>query len=229
VLPLGVFGPLRGPCGPLRGSGPRSRTPDAAGRRLPGPRRRSPTSATVTTRGHTLSSRRSSRASGGFRPHYTPAPWGAGCVGRSPRRRDGDLRAATRSPWLSPRRPTCVGEAGRGPVRRSEGERALLTMSRGPSSAAYRAPGSPARVPHRPGEPTRWVARIETSVGCPLAKGGTVEKVEVLSDATESLHERGIAPPCAPGPGSHHATSFAGGIAPGCPRLFAPPWTRARL
>jgi len=74
VLPLDVFDLLRDPRGPLRRLGPRSRTPDAAGRRLPGPRRRSPTSATVTTRGHTRSSRRSSPASGGFRPHCTPAP-----------------------------------------------------------------------------------------------------------------------------------------------------------
>jgi len=54
---------------------------------------------------------------------------------------------------------------------------------------------------------SRFVAPAEILLGCSLAKGCTVERIEVPFAAPESLRERKIAPPCAPGPRLRHAAS----------------------
>jgi hypothetical protein len=84
-----------------------------------------------------------------------------------------------------------------------------------------RAPVSSARFTFQVWMSRRLVAPTEISLGCRLAKGDTVEEIEVLSVATIPLHEQRIAPRCAPGSESLHAASF-GGIARGLPRLFHP-------
>jgi len=67
----------------------------------------------------------------------------------------------------------------------------------------------------------RFVAPAEAPLGCHPAKDDTVEGTEVPSAAPEPLRDRGIAPPCAPGPSPRHAASW-GGIARGRTRLFVP-------
>jgi len=76
-------------------------------------------------------------------PRYSPAPTDASCVGRC---------RCVAAPWACEPRPAragfrtsrsaCAEEAGHGPEHSSEGERALLTMSRVPSSWC---PGHPGR------------------------------------------------------------------------------------
>jgi len=117
------------------------------------PRRRSPTSATDSMRGHT---RRAfdPRTRVGLSPRCSPAPTDAGCVGLSgalPHR--GPCEPQPARAGLRAARSTCVDDADHGPGRSSKARRALLTMSRVPYSVAPRAPGSPARFAAGPGEP----------------------------------------------------------------------------
>jgi len=168
--------------------------------RFSGSRHRSTTSATFTTRGHTLTSVRSSHASGAF------APLLAG-IHRCRLRRPGDVlphrRPASRNlhaTRLRAPRSTCVDKAGHEPERSSEGER-----------AHYR--DDSCGCPPRDVPSTRvagsiclevWIATrlfepAKTPLGCRPAKDDTVDKIEVLSAAPEPLRERRMTPPCAPG------------------------------
>jgi len=75
-------------------------------------------------------------------PRYSPAPTDASCVGRC---------RCVAAPWACEPRPAragfrtsrsaCAEGAGHGPEHSSEGERALLTMSRVPSSWCSGHPG----------------------------------------------------------------------------------------
>jgi len=104
-------------------------------------------------------SRRSSPASGGFRPTARRRPRAPVALAFRVRHRIRGQRAANCSPGLAPRRSACADGADHGSGRLSEGERALLTMSRGPSSGTLRAPGSPACLAPRPGGPRRSTCR----------------------------------------------------------------------
>jgi len=162
----------------------------------------------MSTRGHTLSSCRSSLASEAF------APLLAGtnrCQLRWPLRRVAAVvsrRAAHCTPRLSHGafhlrgRGSCTG---RGAREKTE-PRALDDVAR-VLLVTPRAPGSPIRLIPQVWKTWGLVAPAETLLGCNLAKGCAVERVGVPSAAPESLRERRIAPPCAPEPCPRHAAS----------------------
>jgi hypothetical protein len=116
--------------------GRRPRDPVASGDHASlGLGRRSPTSATVTTHGHTLRAA-DPRTRVGLSPRCTPAPTDAGCVGLSgalPHRGPASRNPLT--PAFTPTCSACADETNRGSRRSSKGEpRALFTMSRVPFS-----------------------------------------------------------------------------------------------
>jgi hypothetical protein len=105
------------------------------------PRHRSPTSATVSTRGHTLRAI-DPRARVRLSPRYSPAPTGAGCVdltGALPHR--GPASRDPRAAAFAVAFPLAWKGAEHGPEHSSKGERALLTMSRVPFSWHSGHPG----------------------------------------------------------------------------------------
>jgi len=173
------------------------------------PRRRSPTSATEFDARTHPTSRRSSRASGTFVPllagtNRCQLRWPDRCVAAP-----GACEPRSASRRLSPSRSTCVEGAEHGPEHSSKGERALLTMCACPSRGApgTRVTGSIRRLAWMT---WRLLAPAEILLGCNLAKGHTVERIEVPSVAMEPLRERRIAPSCAPGSRLRHAASFGG-------------------
>jgi len=141
-------------------------------------------------------------------PRYSLAPTDASCVGPFTRCRVGSRRAAHCTPRLSHgafhlrRRGSCTGRSDREKVKArvlDESARTLLVT--------LRAPGSPVRFVPWVWKTWGLIAPAETLLGCSLAKGCTVERVEVPSAAPEPLRERRIAPPCAPGPRPRHSAS----------------------
>jgi len=159
-----------------------------------------------TTHGHT---RRGPdpRARVGRMPRYTPAPTDADCVGllgASPHREPashapayGELaHAALRSGRI----------ADDGPKRRRKGESRVANDSRVPFSRRVGHPGHRLE-PSRGLDSPRCTDPAETHLGCSLAKGNTVGRIEVPSTGTESLRDRRMTPPCAPGPRPRHAAS----------------------
>lgn len=134
-----AFSPARRPLG-LRASQDRVHAPRCLREsRFFEPRRRSPTSATQTTRGHT---RRAfdPRTRVGLSPRCSPAPTDAGCVGPTARRRAGDLRATTCSRRLA---RVALHSRGRGRSRAGALERRRAARARKSRACPPRdAPGT---------------------------------------------------------------------------------------
>jgi hypothetical protein len=170
------------------------------------PRSRLPTSATETTRGHTLRAF-DPRTRVGLSPRYSPAPTDAGCVGLryvaapqacEPRlANDGSHR---RIPLAWTRQIT-----GRG--TREKANRALLDDIARALLVASRAPGSPARADVRLGTPRACAHQPRSTSDTAPRREIPSEGSRCLLSATKPLRERGIAPPCAPGPRPRHAAS----------------------
>jgi len=123
-----AFAPPRALLGISRELGRRPRGPVASGDHASlGLGRRSPTSATVTTHGHTLRAA-NPRTRVELSPRCSPAPTDAGCVGLSgalPHR--GPASRDSLTPVFTPTRSACADEVNRGPRRSSKGlVRALL-------------------------------------------------------------------------------------------------------
>jgi hypothetical protein len=161
----------------------------------------------MSTRGHTLSSCRPSHASEAF------APLLAGtnrCQLRWPLHTLPCGRPASRA-LHAPAFARCVPLAWtrqlHGPERSREGEARVLDEATRTLLVTLRAPGSPVRFIPWIWRTWGFIAPAETLLGCSLAKGCAVERVEVPSAAPEPLRERRIAPPCAPGPRPRHAAS----------------------
>lgn len=175
------------------GVGPPSARTLAREPRLSRPGRRSSTSATVSTRGHTRTSHRSPRARVGLAPRYSPASTDAGCVGRPLRHRSGGRRAAIRD---APRfrvvrcrsRGMCGSRAGATERRRPRplDGIAWTLLVFAPSTRVTDA------TPRGAWIALRIAAPAEAHLGCPLAKGDTVGRTEVLSVATEPVRQRAI-------------------------------------
>jgi hypothetical protein len=161
----------------------------------------------MSTRGHTLSSCRSSHASEAF------APLLAGtnrCQLRWPPHTLPCGKPASRAlhaPAFARFVPLAWTRQLHGSERSREGEARVLDEATRTLLVTLRAPGSPVRFVPWVWKTCGLIGPAETLLGCSLAKGCTVERVEVPSAAPESLRERRIAPPCAPGPRPRHSAS----------------------
>jgi len=108
-----------------------------------------------TTRGHTLRAF-DPRTRVELSPRYSPAPTDAGCVGPGCVAAPRACEPRPARCGLRTLRSTCVDWASRGPKCSSKGEpRAPWGMSRDALLVALRAPGSPARLAMKSGEPRR--------------------------------------------------------------------------
>jgi len=186
--------------------GLRPHAPLPAGTCFSRPGRRSPTSATVfDARAHPTSCR-SSHASGAFAPllagtNRCRLRWSSRA---SPRGRptSRDLHPSVfRQTFPLARGWEITGRSARAKARASLDDIARTLL------VTPRAPVSPVRFAKGPWGTRRHTGPAEIPFGCHLAKGGTVERIEVPSVATEPLRERRIAPSRAPGSGPLHAAS----------------------
>jgi len=182
-----------------RSLGPRPRAPLPRESRFSGPRRRSPTSATDSTRGHTLEPSILAREQGfhlaaGARSPSEGRQGNAGCVGflgALPH-----LEPASRS-LHAPAFTVAFHLRGRSRSRAGAletGERALLTIARA-LLVDPRAPGSPARLTTWPGRPGSSSHRPRLFLNATSRKVAPSRESRCLPSQQNPYASEGLLPP----------------------------------